>query len=270
MTEFTASLPMYNLPELANRNAAFWKALSEEIDAERIPVLPTELSFSRLAVPDAIGSEVLFSQTCGYPLQTIFRGQFTLLGVPTYDFTGCGAASHRSFIIVRKDSDFKSIEDLRGSRFALNSRHSNSGMNLPRIMLARRGIRAPFFGSVTLTGSHTESIRRVAAGDLDAASIDCVTYGFFDDCRPDAVSALRVLDETPESPAIPFVTSVATPAGQVDALRSALLRVAGDPRHKSAVRGLHIETIAAADISAYRLVMDYEREAADRGYSKLA
>ena len=270
MIELTASLPMYNLPELADRNAAFWKALSEEIDAKRIPVLPIELSFSRLSVPEAIGREVLFSQTCGYPMQTIYRGQFTLLGVPTYDFPGCGAASHRAFIIVRKDSGLKSIEDLRGSRFALNSRQSNSGMNLPRIMLARRGITAPFFRAVTETGSHTESMRRVAAGDLDAASIDCVTYGFFNDCCPDKVSALRVLDETPESPAIPFVTSVATPAGQIDALRSALLRLANDPSRKSAVSGLHIKAITAAEISAYRPIMDYEREAADRGYPELA
>ena len=270
MTESTASLPMYNLPEMADRNAAFWKALSEEIGAERVPVLPSELSFSRPAVPDAIGREVLFSQTCGYPLQTVYRGQFALLGVPTYDFPGCGAATHRAFIIVRKDSGFKSIEDLRGSRFALNSRHSNSGMNLPRIMLARLGIKAPFFGSVTETHSHTESIRRVAAGDLDAASIDCVTYGFLNNCCPEKVSALRVLDQTLESPAIPFVTSIATPAGQVDAMRSALLRLANDPRRKPVLRGLHIETITAVESSVFQRVMDYEREAADLGYPELA
>ena len=270
MTERTASLPMYNLPEMANRNADFWKALSEEIGAEHLRDLPSELSFSRPAVPEAIGREVLFSQTCGYPLQTVYRGQFALLGVPTYDFPGCGAATHRAFIIVRKDSGFKTLEDLRGSRFALNSRHSNSGMNLPRIMLARLGIKAPFFGSVTETRSHTESIRRVAQGDLDAASVDCVTYGFFNDCCPDKMSALRVLDETPESPAIPFVTSVATPAGQVDALRSALLRLADDPGRKPVLRGLHIETITPVDASVYQRVMDYEREAADRGYPELA
>ena len=270
MTELTASLPMYNLPEMANRNADFWKALSEEIGAEHLRDLPSELSFSRPAVPEAIGREVLFSQTCGYPLQTVYRGQFALLGVPTYDFPGCGTATHRAFIIVRKDSGFKTLEDLRGSRFALNSRHSNSGMNLPRIMLARLGIKAPFFGSVTETRSHTESIRRVAAGDLDAASIDCVTYGFFDDCCPDKMSALRVLDETPESPAIPFVTSIATPAGQIAALRSALLRLADDPDRKPVLRGLHIETITPVDASVYQRVMDYEREAADRGYPELA
>jgi ABC-type phosphate/phosphonate transport system substrate-binding protein len=261
---------MYNLPELATRNVAFWQALSAEIDPARIPVLPAELSFSRPAVPEAIGSEVLFSQTCGYPLQTLYRGQFSLLAVPTYDFPGCAAATHRAFIIVRKDSAFRTLEDLRGSRFALNSLHSNSGMNLPRIMLARRGIKAPFFGSVTETGTHTESLRRVAAGELDVASIDCVTFGFFGDCRPDTVSGLRVLDETPESPAIPFVTSVATPADQVEALRSALLRLATDPARKSVLQGLHIKAITAIEPSAYQRVMDYEREAADRGYPQLA
>jgi ABC-type phosphate/phosphonate transport system substrate-binding protein len=269
MTQLTASLPMYNLSELADRNAAFWKALSEEIDVQRIPALPSQLSFSRPAVPEAIGREVLFSQTCGYPLQTIFRGQYSLLGAPTYDFPGCGAASHRAFIIVRKDSDLKSIEDLRGSRFALNSRHSNSGMNLPRLMLARRGATGRFFGSVVETGSHTESLRRVAAGELDAASIDCVTYGFFNACCPDKVSALRVLDETSQSPAIPFVTSAATPADQADALRSALFRVANDPRHRPVLRGLHIEAITAVDPSSYQYLMDCEREAADRGYPEL-
>lgn len=270
MTEQTASLPMYNLPEMATRNAAFWKALSEEICADGFANPPVELSFGRPSVPNAIGEEVLFSQTCGYPLQTVYRGQFVLLGAPTYNFPGCGAATHRAFVIVRKDSGCKTVEDLRGSRFALNSRYSNSGMNLPRIMLARRGITAQFFGSVIETGSHTESIRRVAAGDLDAASIDCVTYGCFSDYHSEKMSDLRVLGETPESPAIPFITSVATPPDQIDALRSALLRLANDPSREPVLRGLRIKTITAVDPMIYERVMAYEREAVDLGYPILA
>ena len=270
MTGRTASLPMYNLPEMAPRNAAFWKALSEEISAEGFANPPVELSFAHPSVPEAIGKEVLFSQTCGYPLQTIYRGQFALLGAPTYDFPGCGVATHRAFIIVRKDSSYKTIENLRGSKFALNNWHSNSGMNLPRVMLARRGIIAPFFGSVIETGSHTESIGQVAAGALDAASIDCVTYGFFSDYRPEKISDLRVLGETPESPAIPFVTSAATPPAQVVVLRSALLRMANDPSRRPVLTGLCIKAITAIDLSVYDRVMAYEREAADLGYPVLA
>jgi ABC-type phosphate/phosphonate transport system substrate-binding protein len=269
MIELSVSLPMYNLPEMAAQNAAFWKALSEELEAEGLANLPLELLFSRPPVPDAIGKEVLFSQTCGYPLQTIYSGQYALLGAPTYDFPGCGPATHCAFIIVRKGSSYKTVDDLRGSRFALNSRHSNSGMNLPRIMLARRGVKGTFFGSVTETHSHTESMKRVAAGDLDAASIDNVTYGFFREFRPEAVSALRVLDETPQSPAIPFVTSIATPREQADALRSALLRLANDPKREPVLRGLRLKTITAIDPAPYAALMGYEREAAERGYAEL-
>jgi len=55
MTKQTASLPMYNLPEMARRNAAFWKALSEEICADGFARPPVELSFDRPSVPDAGG-----------------------------------------------------------------------------------------------------------------------------------------------------------------------------------------------------------------------
>jgi hypothetical protein len=37
--------------------------------------LPERLTFDRLRVPERIGPEVFFSQTCGYPLETIFSGQ---------------------------------------------------------------------------------------------------------------------------------------------------------------------------------------------------
>ena len=38
MTTLTASLPMYNLPEMRPRNAAFWDALKAAAVAEHVPV----------------------------------------------------------------------------------------------------------------------------------------------------------------------------------------------------------------------------------------
>ncbi|QPF95110.1 PhnD/SsuA/transferrin family substrate-binding protein [Bradyrhizobium commune] len=260
---------MYNLPEMAARNAAFWEALSKEVQGPKLATFPSNLVFSRPVVPDAIGPEILFTQTCGYPLRTIYSGQFAFLGVPTYDFPGCGPSTHRAFVIVGKESPYRAIEDLRGARFALNSIHSNSGMNLPRILLARHGIKAPFFGAVVVTRSHTESIRQVQAGHFDAASIDCVTYGFFKELCPEKVSGIRVLAETPESPAIPFVTSIATPSDQAEKLRSALFRLVNDPIYRPVLGGLHIKTITAVDPVDYERVIAYEREAAERGYAEL-
>src|SRR4051812_33274615 len=117
MSPLTASLPMYNLPEMRAANAAFWKALSDALVREGCAGLPEELVFSRPPVPDAIGAGTIFSQTCGYPLLNIFPGQYHMLGIPTYDAPGCGEGTHCAFILVRKDSPFRALEDLRGAAF---------------------------------------------------------------------------------------------------------------------------------------------------------
>jgi ABC-type phosphate/phosphonate transport system substrate-binding protein len=269
MTTLTASLPMYNLPEMRPRNSAFWDALADELRRDGGRDLPAELIFARGPVPDRIGDEVLFSQTCGYPLQTIYRGQYRLLGVPTYDAPGCGEATHSAFILVRKDSRFEKPEDLKGATFALNSLHSNSGMNLPRLLFARLAGGKPFFRSVVETGSHPNSIARVASGELDAASIDCLTYVFFRDHRPAVVDGLRVIGQTPDSPAIPFVTSIATAAGDAARLQAALFRLAADPARRPILAGLRLTNISKPDPAAYAGLMDYERQAADLGYPDL-
>jgi ABC-type phosphate/phosphonate transport system substrate-binding protein len=270
MISFAASLPMYNLPEMREANAAFWRALSEELSAEGVGALPTALDFARPPVPKEIGDDVLFTQTCGYPLQTIYRAQHQLLAVPTYDAPGCGDATHCAFILVREDSPYRRLEDLRGSTFALNSRHSNSGMNLPRLLLAPIADGKPFFGAIVETGGHGPSIERIKAGDADCASIDNMTYVFMQDFRPAFVQGLRVLAQTSSSPAIPFVTSAMTRPREVAALRAALLRVGSDSRHRPVLRPLRIKAISPADPDAYRALMDYERQAAEMGYPQIA
>ena len=82
MSTRVASLPMYNLPETAAVNTAFWRALSDELQRDGVADVPGELLMTRPPVPEAIRPGTLFTQTCGYPLQTIYRGQYRLLGVP--------------------------------------------------------------------------------------------------------------------------------------------------------------------------------------------
>lgn len=270
MTTFTASLPMYNLPEMQSQNAAFWGALAEELRCDGWADVPAELSFAHPPVPDRIESDVLFSQTCGYPLQTIYRGQSRLLGVPTYDAPGCRAGTHCAFIVVRNDSPYEKPEDLKGATFALNSRHSNSGMNLPRLLFARLAGGKPFFGSVVETGGHGNSMARVASGELDAASIDCMTYVFFKDHRPEAVESLRVVAETPDSPAIPFITSIATPSDDATRLQASLFRLAADPARRLVLDGLRLRGISMPDAADYARLLDYEQQATSLGYPELA
>ena len=127
---------MYNLPEMRPQNAAFWNALQTELERFGVRELPDRLDFERRPVPSEIESDTLFTQVCGYPLQTIYRGQAVLLAAPVYANEYCDGPTHRGVFIVGKDAPFSGLEDLRGRRFAFNSRHSNSGMNLPRRAIA--------------------------------------------------------------------------------------------------------------------------------------
>ncbi len=270
MSTRLASLPMYNLPEMADVNTAFWRALAEELQRDGIADAPGGLLMESPPVPDAIPKETLFTQTCGYPLQTVYRGQYQLLGVPTYDAPGCGEGTHLAFIVVRADSPMERLEDLRGGTFALNSRHSNSGMNLPRVMFARIAGGQRFFDRVIETGSHAASIQLVASGGADAASIDCLTFAFLGDYRPAALEGVRRFADTPASPAIPFVTAADTPRDDVAVLQRALLCVAADPERRPVLDRLRLRHIGPADPAAYARLLDYEREALELSYGEIA
>lgn len=260
---------MYNLPEMRDVNAAVWAVLRDLLLAEGIEA-PRELSFGRPPVPDRIGPEVLFSQTCGYPLETIFRGTAIRLGTPCYDAPGCEGPTHCGVFVVPAPSPARALADLRGGRFLLNSRHSNSGMNLPRRTLADIAEGRPFFAEVVETGSQPGNLDRLARGEADATAVDCVTYAFWSRYRPDLAIKTRVLGPTVPSPAIPFVTSLSTPPESVAVLRRALRRLATDPHFAAARAGLLITDIVDVPDEPYRALLDYETAAQRLGYGVLA
>ncbi len=244
--------------------------MTEVCRAEGLEYLPDELAFEHPPVPGRIGPEVVFTQTCGYPLQTIYAGQAALLAHPLYAAPGCEDACHTAVLVVRQDSRFETLEDLRGAVFALNSLHSNSGMNLPRRLIAPRARDGRFFGEVVMTGGHGPSMTRVADAGVDAASIDCLTYAAYADHRPEVAAQLRVLAYTPASPSIPFVTSIETPPATRTALTRALFRLAETSRHEPVLRALRIVGMAPALQPDYDAILDYEAEAANLGYPVIA
>jgi ABC-type phosphate/phosphonate transport system substrate-binding protein len=265
----TASLPMYNLPEMRAVNARFWEALRGLLVEAGLRDLPESLTFDRLPVPDRIGPEILFSQTCGYPLETIFAGQAIRLGTPCYAVPGCDGPTHCGLFIVPAGSPAQELPDLRGTVFLFNNRHSNSGMNLPRRALADIADGRPFFAKVIETRSHPGNLDRIARGEADATAVDNVTYAFWCRCRAEAARHVRVLARTPASPAIPFVTSAATPPATVAILREALTRLGGQPHAAAARAGLSVTEIVDVPAAAYHRLLEYEREAAELGYPEL-
>jgi ABC-type phosphate/phosphonate transport system substrate-binding protein len=82
--------------------------------------------------------------------------------------------------------------------------------------------------------------------------------------------ALRVLAPTPPTPAIPFVTSAATPLPARTALRTALRRVSCAPEHEAARAGLMLKGVSDASTVDYRVQIRCADEAAALGYPVLS
>jgi ABC-type phosphate/phosphonate transport system substrate-binding protein len=283
-TTLQASLPMYNLPEMRPANTAFWLAIRTEAERLGLHGLPQELDFARKPVPAQIEANTVFTQVCGWPLQTIYAGQATLLGVPAYDATHCAhpgristthtasipaAPTHAGVFVVRRDAAFRRVGDLRGCDFVFNSVHSNSGMNLPRRVIAGLAGGKPFFGSIAETHSQPRNLELVASGEAAATCVDCVTFAFFVRRRPEMGERLRVLAVTPPTPAIPFVTSAATDARTKTTLAAALRCVATAPEWEPVRAAMLLLDIVPPDRADYTIPCRYAAEAAALGYPAL-
>jgi ABC-type phosphate/phosphonate transport system substrate-binding protein len=127
-----------------------------------------------------------------------------------------------------------------------------------------------FFSSVELTGGHLMSASSVASDNADVAAIDCVTYAHMQRLHPELAAHLRILDWTPSSPGLPYVTARATDPITFSALRSALAEVQSDPA-LAAVRAALLQSgIDFAVDESYLEVLRIEADALARGYPELA
>jgi ABC-type phosphate/phosphonate transport system substrate-binding protein len=267
---WTASLPMYALPEMDAANSAFLGALRQRLHAKGIDTAGSGLNGKHGALPARVGPEILFTQVCGYPLFKYHRDRYRMLATPHYGMPGCTGPSHRAFFMVRADDHAEHLEDLRRRVFGCNSLSSNSGMNLPRLSLARIAGGKPFFSSVVMTGAHVASLERLDEGSIDTCSIDNVTWGFFKKFRPVAAERYRILSETLPSPSLPFVTSVNTAESDAVALAEALYEVVSDPQVAHTRGALELSDLSVPSVAAYEQLAEYEHEAAELGYPEIA
>ncbi|WP_320199660.1 phosphate/phosphite/phosphonate ABC transporter substrate-binding protein [Agrobacterium sp. rho-13.3] len=265
-----ASLAMYvSPPQVAEATQAFWVALGARIRAKGLEA-PLALDETIHYDEAWLQPDLLFGQTCGYPYVQRLRGKVQLVATPVYGLPGCDGALKCSFIIVNAKSKFGSIEDLRGSRAAINEPGSNSGHNLFRHFIAPHAIDGRFFSSVIETGGHRPSIDAIASGEADVASIDCVTFGNTLRFDPDRIAGVRILAQTAKGPGLPFITAASTPAEELAILRQVLVETIADPQNAHICDRLSLRGISLLDDADYEALAEMDREAASHGYPAIA
>ena len=199
-------------------------------------------------------------------VRSLVQGRLALLATPCYVAEGCEGPTYRSRIVARSADPRRAFRDFVGGAAAINSKDSHSGFNILRWRAALEP-RRPFFDRVVETGSHVASLAAVQSGNADIAAIDCVTFGLLERHRPATVAGIRIVEDTPAAPALPFVTAAAASAEEQQILREALAETLADPKLRPARRDLLLDGIEELPLSRYTAIREYAEQG---GFVRLA
>ena len=256
-----ASLPMYDMPELRPAAEAVWRSMARTLRATGVQGVPARLTWRP---PRDLwrDRDLLFSQTCGYPLTHGFEGRLRPIATPCYGAEGCDGPRYRSAVVVHRTASYDSLEACRGAVCAVNSWDSLSGWQALAARVAPLASDGRFFGAARLTGGHPASASAVAAGEADLAAIDAICWAHIRRFRPAVAKGLRVLTWTDPAPGLPFVTTADAEDHLVERLRRAVFAMLGDADIRNQRDTLRLSGAEFLDFGDYACVRRLARQAA--------
>lgn len=255
-----ASLPMYDYLEVREATDAWWAGLARH--------LGVSLKLDRRDDYKSVwlAPDLLFSQTCGYPLTHKFRGKLQPVATPHYGVDGCEGPNYCSIVFAREK---RPLEEFRGRVAAVNNPDSMSGMLAMKLVFAPFAKHGRFFGTVVETGGHTASMRAVCDGQADVCAIDAVCAAFLQRYEPPVLEGLIEIARSPMVPVLPYVTSPSRSNEDVEQLRKALAEAFKDDRLTAARQALFLDGYSVLNSESYEVIVELERKAEIAGGLKL-
>lgn len=130
-----------------------------------------------------------------------------------------GLEGYHSVMIVRADSPFQRVEDLRGRSLGFVDPNSTSGFQVPGWFLRRQGMDpAAFFARTGFAGSHEQNVTAVINGTFDAGVVSYSndrrnTFQRMAEKGMIPEGAVRVIWRSPLIPNSPLVLRMDLPEG---------------------------------------------------------
>jgi len=181
-----------------------------------------------------------------------------------------GNLGYNSVLIVRADSPYQTIEDLRGKTVARTEPNSQSGYLVPVVEFARMGKPVDRFFNSPVSGGHTQSVLGVLNGTYDAAFTWTTRGDGYGQIRTMIDRGMlrrdqiRVIWESDIVPAPPVITHRDQPADLKQAIVDFFLKL-NDDRPDLARAVAHGETKGFVRVSLdnYQTTIEARREMRD-------
>ncbi|MDR3574974.1 MAG: PhnD/SsuA/transferrin family substrate-binding protein [Anaerolineaceae bacterium] len=166
-----------------------------------------------------------------------------------------------SDVVVRSDSPYQHLEDLRGARWAYNEPGSQSGYNIVRYGLAKLGEKGGFFGQVVESGAHQISLQMILDGEIDGSAIDSTVLEqeLLDD--PAIISQIRIIDTLGPSPIPPWVTPIDLDVETHQRLLGCMLGMQADPHGRQILTRAGLARFSAVQDKDYDPIREMSRAA---------
>jgi len=207
----------------SGRLAKGMQALSDELKKETGLTYTGDVPTSYVAVVEAMCADrvdigwvsplayILAREKCG--------ADMTLVSVNS------SGTSYRGAVVTRTESPLKSIEDLKGKRFAWVDPGSTSGYLFPRAVLQEHKVSLDSLGQQVFAGGHDKAALAVLQGQVDAAAIGKDVIPRLNSTYPNADKELRIIEETPDIPNDGVAFRKGLSPEVVEKTRQALLRI---------------------------------------------
>jgi phosphonate transport system substrate-binding protein len=140
-----------------------------------------------------------------------------------------GDFGYHSVVVVKKDSGYQKIEDLKGRKLAFADPNSTSGHQAPRYFLTEAGFDPDsFFGSTAFSGSHENSVMALLNGTFDAAATWWRSEEYSNPKRMEMKGMIpegqwRIIWKSPKLPASPWAVPAYLPEEMRNDLQNTLM-----------------------------------------------
>jgi len=165
-----------------------------------------------------------------------------------------GSPFTRSYIIVQKNNNLKSIKDLKNRKFAFADKISASGYLFPRVLLAREGIKDinNFFSEVQFAGDEQSSFLAVYNGYADAGVVSQSIMNNDDE----RLKEIKVLAETEAIPLGTVIVRKDLDEGYAARLEEALSEIGTAIDSRDLINEIKIDGFVKATDSDYDLIRE--------------
>ncbi len=130
-----------------------------------------------------------------------------------------GEPFYRSLIVVRDESDIRSLEDLNGRSFAFASVHSTSGNLIPRYNMAKVGVSIKNLKNYINLKHHDSVAKAVLSGEYEAGAVKDIIGNKY------LSKGLRILHESEPIPSVPLVVRADCDPKLIESVKRALLKI---------------------------------------------